>query len=457
MTHESARPPVTILDARARVKHDSRWVERLHRRSANGLRFCWTGGLIAVAAVEIGLAPHDLPPRLLVLLLGTFAIALAVVALALDLSREREPLPRPSRTSDRRAQDGRTQDGRTQDGRERRLPVRKHGASPRSQGRGSSPLGVETIPDRAPKVRPRGPEEKPRPSRPPRFGRGSKAQALPWLLPHRPVQPGVAADEARIGDLRVRAASVVGPGHRCEEPAQPRQDSYRLGRDTAGEHLVLAVADGVSSSRYADLGATVATSTAVHALRDQLHDSPNLAELSATEVFTTVSAEMSQAAAGRGIDDSDIAAVAVLAVIPANSTDGERDMWLGWVGDVSVWSLNNGVWSWAAGDPKGRTDGEYDSNAVAHVLPDQPNSATGSMVRLRSGDALAFVTDGLGDALASLDDLNKYLGESWKFPPPCVSFLNDLSFDAQRFLDDRTAVTVWIDPDLRSSDAGEDR
>ncbi|MEV6495002.1 protein phosphatase 2C domain-containing protein, partial [Actinoplanes sp. NPDC051633] len=118
---------------------------------------------------------------------------------------------------------------------------------------------------------------------PPRFDeRGSNAHAQPWLLPPHRSAPGIAADEAQVGDLSVRAASVVGPGHRCTEPVVARQDAYQLGRDRASRFLVVAVADGISASRHADRGATVAAQRSVDALAGRLDQAATLDDLSAS-------------------------------------------------------------------------------------------------------------------------------------------------------------------------------
>ncbi|HET6501263.1 MAG TPA: protein phosphatase 2C domain-containing protein [Amycolatopsis sp.] len=287
---------------------------------------------------------------------------------------------------------------------------------------------------------------------PPRVGRGSKAQALPWLLPAHTVYPGIVADEARLGDLAVRAASVVGPGHRCEEPVTPRQDAYRLGRDESRRHLIVAVADGVSSSRFAELGATVAASAAVNILRERLSHSPDPAALAASDVFCGVAAQMADAAASRSLGNSDICAALVTAVIPAGPVPGDepRQMWVAWVGDASVWTVRDGAWTFVAGDHK-RASGGLESNAVAHALPDSPLTVTTTNIGLAPGAVVALVTDGVGDVLATLGEANQYFTRNWARPPSSTSFVNDVGYDAERFIDDRTAVAVWVGTDSTNS------
>jgi serine/threonine protein phosphatase PrpC len=301
-------------------------------------------------------------------------------------------------------------------------------------------------PEPAPILEP-APEPKPAPEPPPplneqvspRFGRGSKAQALPWLLSPHAVYPGIAADEGRLGQLTVRAASVIGPGHRCEEPVSPRQDAYRLGRDDAGTHLVVAVADGVSSSAFAELGATVAASAAVNLLRERLNRADTLAW---PEIFGGIAAQMAEAAATRGLRDADICTALVTALIP---TGWDRTMWVAWVGDASVWLLQGNEWIFVAGDRK-RSSGGVESNVVAHVLPTSPHAVATTAVRIAPGSVIAIVTDGIGDALATLPEANRYFARSWATPPSSTAFIDDVGYDAEGFQDDRTAVAVWVSP-----------
>ncbi|MFG1997573.1 protein phosphatase 2C domain-containing protein [Spirillospora sp. NPDC048911] len=320
----------------------------------------------------------------------------------------------------------------------RRMPAaHRHAPRPRRP----VPMdGTDTRPDPSATARPR-------PSLiAPLFGtRGSRAHGRPWLLPARPVHPGVSADAVRLGDLEVRAASIVGPGHRCEEPAMPRQDAYRLGRDDDGRFLVLAVADGVSSSAHAERGATVAASVAVNAVRDRLAGPDPLPVLSAPELFVTVADQMVNDASRQGLEPGDVAAVLVVAVIPAYPEhDLSRDVWVGWLGDVSAWTLGGGRWSFQAGDRKGGAGG-IESNSPGAVLPAAPQCAEHRWVRLGQGDVISFVTDGFGDALATIGKATAFLAEHWAEPPPVGEYLGHVGFDAEQFLDDRTAVTVWPD------------
>ncbi|MFI5916460.1 protein phosphatase 2C domain-containing protein [Dactylosporangium sp. NPDC051541] len=268
-------------------------------------------------------------------------------------------------------------------------------------------------------------------------GRPSAATRYPWRLPAFPAQPGLIGDEARLGGLDVRAASIVGPGHRCEEPAGPRQDVYRLARDRDGQHLIIAVADGVSASARSDLGATVAATAAVTEIRRRLDAGATPAELKAPAIFESVAAQMVAAAADRGASARDVCCALLVAVVPAHRRD--EPVWLASLADVSAWLHGTERWQRLTGADK---DG-LDHNTLAHVLPLHPQYATGRLVVVPAGAALAILTDGVSDAFAEVEGAQRWFAQRWQVPPALGSFLADVNFEARGQLDDRTAVVVW--------------
>ncbi|MEU4113883.1 protein phosphatase 2C domain-containing protein [Kitasatospora sp. NPDC028055] len=278
----------------------------------------------------------------------------------------------------------------------------------------------------------------------PRFGDGARAQGFPWLLPERTVQNGIAADEATVGALAIRAASVVGPGHRCDQPAEPRQDSYRIGRTRDSRYAIVAVADGLSSAAWSDTGATTASSRAVTLLREQI-EAGGFDRLDVKELYGRVAESVAGQAAGRGVGTSHLATVLITAVIAEPDASGAARAWVGWLGDSSAWMLDPRVprWQFAAGEAKDR-EGPVVSNEVAGRLPDTPHLALDGYLTLAPGAALALVTDGIGDAWADrAGNVNEYFANAWRSPVPATRFTADVGFDAPQCLDDRTAVVVW--------------
>ncbi|MER5640558.1 protein phosphatase 2C domain-containing protein [Kitasatospora sp. NPDC002227] len=303
--------------------------------------------------------------------------------------------------------------------------------------------GPPPPPARPPKPRPLL-QERPTDPSVPRFGNGAPAQGYPWLLPERTVQNGIAADEAAVGAFAVRAASVVGPGHRCSPPAGPRQDSYRIGRSRDSRYAIVAVADGLSSAAWSDAGATTASSQAVTLLRAQV-EAGGLDGLDAVELYGRVAESVAGYAVRRGVDSSHVATVLITAVLAEPDADGVARAWVGWLGDSSAWLLDprGGPWQCSSGDAKDRAAVVL-SNDVAGRLPDTPQLARSHYLTLPPGGALALVTDGIGDAWADpAGHVNEYFANAWRLPVPATRFTADVGFDAPQCLDDRTAVVVW--------------
>lgn len=277
--------------------------------------------------------------------------------------------------------------------------------------------------------------------RPPVFGGAPRAARLPWLLPTEPSQSGIAADEVRLGDLDVRAVSLIGASHRCEEPATARQDAYRLGRDAAGRYLVVAVADGLSDSRRSDLGAMVAARCAVDVVREAL-DRGAAPDIRWLEVFRVTASTVASAAKQSGLSAMEVCTALIVAIIPAepDHRDGGRRVWLASLADVSAWQRSEAGWRMLAGDPK---QDVFDRNAVHHFLPCHPDQVTAVCHDLPPGATITIVSDGVGDALTGVPGASTWFAQRWRTPPPLASFLLDVAYEARGQLDDRTAVTVW--------------
>ena len=262
----------------------------------------------------------------------------------------------------------------------------------------------------------------------------------PWHLPVGSVPSGLAADAARLGDLEVRAASMVGAGHRCEEPAGPRQDAYALGRTPDGKFLIIAVADGVSQSPRSDLGARVAVTAATRELGKMLA-SGGMQAIDADLLYNIVVGEMLGTGRNRGLRDDDICSILIIAVIPTiPRPDGTRRLWTSWIGDVSMWILRNGILRRATGTEKTGLD----RNALSAVLPFNPDRAEQATLDLHPRDRVAVVTDGLSDSLSSLSGAIEFFAREWANPAPHpAAFLHSLCYDGPGQTDDRTAVVVW--------------
>jgi len=309
-----------------------------------------------------------------------------------------------------------------------------------------------------PAIRPAAQQQAPAPQaaglvEPPVFAGRSASGRAPWHLPVGGAPNGLAADAARLGDLEIRAASMVGAGHRCEEPAYPRQDAYALGRTPDGQYLVVAVADGVSQSPRSDLGARVAVSAAARELSGML-DRGGIDAIDVGRLYKMIAGEMIGTGRNRDIPDKDICSILITAVIPAAAReDGSRPIWASWIGDVSLWAQHQGRLIRITGADKSGLD----RNTLSAVLPFNPDQADQCHVNLLPNDSVAVMTDGLSDSLAAIPGVADFFAAQWAGPPPHpAAFLHSLCYDAPGQDDDRTAVVVWCG-DRRLTRASADR
>jgi serine/threonine protein phosphatase PrpC len=270
----------------------------------------------------------------------------------------------------------------------------------------------------------------------------SQVASAPWRLPGRPSPTGVAADRAEVGDLTVAAASVVGPGHRCETAGLPRQDAYRLGQDTARDHLIVAVADGMSDSEHADVGAAVAVAAAVGRLRTALDQGTGLDGLDARELFRVAAGQLLGAAEQRGWSPDDVRTVMAVAVVETRpGPAGGRRAWLASVADTGVWLRRGRGWTRLTGDAKSGMDG----GRLSEFLPHLPDAVRQESYLLAGDDVLAVVTDGLSDLWDQVPSAQEWFADAWAQPCGVVDLVRHVGYEAGQFNDDRTAVVVWCD------------
>lgn len=268
----------------------------------------------------------------------------------------------------------------------------------------------------------------------------SRMAAVPWRLPITSSPSGLAADQGRVGSLDVRAASLVGPAHRCRMPAQPRQDAYRLGQDARHDHLIVAVADGMSDSKHSDTGANVAASAVIGEIRARLDAGMSLDQLDADDIFAATAGQMIGAADQRGWSHDDVRCALAAAVVPA-SAEGEngRRAWLAGLADVNVWLRQPGGWLPLLGDLK---DG-LDAGQLTYYLPYHPSNSASKFAYLGQDAVLAITTDGIGDAISMLPGAAAWFADRWRTPRDILSFIGDIGYEDIQFNDDRTAVVIW--------------
>jgi protein phosphatase 2C-like protein len=158
-------------------------------------------------------------------------------------------------------------------------------------------------------------------------------------------------------------------------------------------------------------------------------------------LYTKIAGEMVGTGRDRGIPDVDVCAILITAVIPTGAlADGTRRMWASWIGDVSLWIGRGGELFRQTGQRKSGLD----PNALAAVLPFNPDQVDERVVELGPYDRVALMTDGVSDSLDLVPGALEYFARQWSSPPPHpAAFLHSLCYDGPGQTDDRTAVVVW--------------
>jgi hypothetical protein len=266
--------------------------------------------------------------------------------------------------------------------------------------------------------------------------------------------PDTEVDGWSTGRFTVRAASVRGASHRYYR--RPRQDSARVAAHDASGAVVFAVADGVSSARYAERGARLASRAAVTALLRQL-DQGGALDLAAVlreaaGRLLALAAAKVRAAGVADLERARLFATTLVAGVVRAEPDGGAVVELCRAGDSGAWILDRDCAAYAplfagkAGAGDGADDAVLDNTVVAPLprLPAQPETA---VVRLAPQHVLLVGTDGFGDPLGDGDGrVGRLFAREFAAPPAPLWFAHLLDFSRETFDDDRSLVAVWPDP-----------
>jgi serine/threonine protein phosphatase PrpC len=259
-------------------------------------------------------------------------------------------------------------------------------------------------------------------------------------------------DGAQVAGFTVRAASLRGDDHRYN--CDPRQDSiglWALNRPSwlnSGEDLLLVcVADGVGNCPLSHLG----SAEACWLLRQ--HVEAHIAALTSAQetevqrgcqrVIDEVAAGLRVLADSHGLGAKEVSTTLTAGlVVPAKKrSEAAADALVFRVGDSPGFLLRKSEWKSIA-SKSGDEEDVYSTGTDA--LPTRPETCQVETRRLLAGDMLMLCSDGLSGPMDRNENVRDQLAEWWGGHPPSLpEFYWQMSFRAQTYGDDRSAVCVW--------------
>ena len=282
---------------------------------------------------------------------------------------------------------------------------------------------------------------------------GSTPRDLPRVP--EPV-PDSVLDGGTLPGIAVRAASLRGDEHRYN--GDTRQDSIGLwvidppaGTGTNNPVLLACVADGVGNERFSQFGSARACwilhqYVTAH-LVELLSSGEDMAK-SCRDAMTEVASGLQALSADLQLRPKEVATTleAVLVVpSPGGPATTARVVLFG-VGDSTSFVLRHGAWGEFAMRPAGDNKG---LSSTTGYLPDHPGRCTVSEATLEDGDLLLLCTDGLAAPMLYNASVRDQLAAWWGagHVPSLPEFYWQMSYRAQTFSDDRSAVCMWINAD----------
>jgi serine/threonine protein phosphatase PrpC len=270
-----------------------------------------------------------------------------------------------------------------------------------------------------------------------------------------PAGPDIVADSLVDGGQWsggvIRAGSIRGDEHRYF--GTTRQDAMgfwtfadprgRDGRGDPGGVLLACVADGLGSKPRSQLGSQLAcqaTRDAVPGLLPAIlsHDGTG-DDPAGQSIVDAVCARLRQHAGGLAVPADDLATTLVAALVWRVDAGRHRAR-LVQVGDSTAFVHGGDGWRPCYVADEG---GVYSTATFA--LPNHVGAINVTTIDLIAGDLLVLCSDGLANPMRS-PGVREQLAEWWGrgHIPSLPEFYWQLSFRAQSYGDDRTAVCLWI-------------
>jgi serine/threonine protein phosphatase PrpC len=271
--------------------------------------------------------------------------------------------------------------------------------------------------------------------------------------------PDSVLDGARLANLTVRAASLRGDDHR--HAGETRQDSIGLWvfdppswLETDVPVLLACVADGVGSHRLSHLGSAKACSLLRQSVEANLNDLVGTdrghTERNCRQVIRDVATGLRALAADLSLEPKQVSTTltACLVVTERKADEGAlaRAVLFN-VGDSVSYLLRERRWLTIPDRGEGDGDGMIDTHTDA--LPTARLDRTQfTMCTLYKDDVLMLCTDGLGGPLKRNTEVSEQLADWWTGTVPALpEFYWQMSFRAQTYGDDRSAVCIWLHGD----------
>ncbi|MFJ2890585.1 protein phosphatase 2C domain-containing protein [Streptomyces sp. NPDC087305] len=271
---------------------------------------------------------------------------------------------------------------------------------------------------------------------------------------------GVVADRGNWGPFTVYAASQAGADH--EVRGRYREDAYAFsGCTDEPSVIVVAVADGVSSSWAAHAAAGVGASQIVRTLSEQVgrHGPPTpekwdkrarQAVRSVARLLETARLKRQAAAAAYELpvdtspqEPRPPATTLVFAVCYRSERGFE--VYYGGVGDARVDVLNLTRQSWSHLYPREGSSPAHDNRTNA--MPRDADTVRMGCATLADDDVIALASDGFGKGLdvqpqVLATEIASVIGQS----PKASDFLRMVDWKMRGNNDDRTVAVVWSHP-----------
>lgn len=280
-------------------------------------------------------------------------------------------------------------------------------------------------------------------------GRNGTFKQIPYLSrqdnKNKYHKPDLIADIAQVDSLLLMGASLRGESHYAYESV--RQDSFSIEDFKCGRrHYVMAsIADGVGNAIYSDQFADLLVNNISVGIKEQLIKCQFIDKIDwnyITNYIWRVSREYCKRKTGSE-NPTDYygkwASTLEFVLINAGTENDNEFVHVTICGDGGSYLIRDGEW-YAIKNGK-KAAGKFISNDVV-CLPDKPVNPVIRYGKLKRGEMLFLVTDGLGDCIEESPELRLFLGGKLKASINLSAYVSVICTSIDQMDDDKTGILI---------------
>lgn len=255
----------------------------------------------------------------------------------------------------------------------------------------------------------------------------------------------IIADIAKINNIMVMGTSVRGESHYANRV--PRQDSFIIDEviGPTGHYAIAVISDGVGNSsdsdQFSEFLVNYTSYALIQILKEKSFEQVDWNQL-IQKLWRASLSYCYEESGSKNIADyfAKWAGTLEFVVIDTNQQTDNPYVHITVAGDGGAYELTSSKHFRVIKPGKRRVDNLISNDVDA--LPMEPKNSVVKFGKLKKGDGIFIVTDGLGDAIEEVDEVRMFFGDKLLTVNNLFEYIRIVSVAIKQYDDDKTGVYI---------------